>query len=86
MKRIRVNISIPFSTIKSYNKFNDKCNEIKFQFHLVRLKGRPIRKDKAVFHLFQFHLVRLKDILVSTQFDSAIFQFHLVRLKAFQRP
>ena len=84
-KSIELQISIPFSTIKSEG-FQILSNLFKiFQFHLVRLKGnQPVHPvHRAV---FQFHLVRLKVSTYPSPRNSInSFQFHLVRLKESQQ-
>ena len=55
----QIDVSIPFSTIKSYFDWKTAVDVSRFQFHLVRLKV-PSTSLTFATRMFQFHLVRLK--------------------------
>ena len=77
-----INVSIPFSTIKSQRHSRSRAILRMFQFHLVRLKAGMNPWNQQV-SPFQFHLVRLKVMLKIIQVRITPFQFHLVRLKVY---
>ena len=76
-----VDISIPFSTIKSVICECGRMFIIKFQFHLVRLKGSTDCPNQYVIRIsIPFSTIKSFKKLVNPA-TFIRFQFHLVRLK-----